>query len=85
MNSFEDIIREIYFQIKGVKDNGAEPYYLFMSEEIYLVLRIEICRENGLFPMDSRFDFFEGLEVVHMRGTDIDYIEVKGIKSKYAI
>jgi hypothetical protein len=35
--------------------------------------------------VDSRFDFFEGLEVVHMRGMNINYIEVRGIRSKYAI
>jgi hypothetical protein len=83
LNSFEDIIKEIYFQIKKVKDDGAEPYYLFMSEEVYIIMRIEICRENPLFPVDTRFDFFEDLEVVHMRGMNIDYIEVRGIK-KYA-
>jgi hypothetical protein len=86
MNNFEDIIKEIYFQIKNVKDEGAEPYYLFLAEEVYVIMKVEICKDNSLFPApEGRFDFFEGLEVVHMRGMTSNYIEVRGIRPQHAI
>jgi len=82
--NFEDIIKEIYFQIQNVLNRGLQPYYLLMSEEVYTAMRMEICRENSLFPTESRFDFFDGLEVVHMKDIEINYIEVRGI-NVYAI
>ena len=73
MNNFENIIKEIYFQIMNVKNNGEHPYYLLISEEYYKIMKNEIGNEN-------KFDFFEELEIVHMPVLKLDYIEVKGIR-----
>ena len=80
MNNFEDIIKEIYFQIKNVANSGQQPYYLLLSEEVYTAMRMEICKENNPSQVESRFDFFDGLEVVHMKGIEINYIEVRGLR-----
>ena len=62
----------------NVKNNGEHPYYLLISEEVYKIMKNEICNENKL-------DFFEDLEIVHMRMIELDYIEVKGIKIHHVV
>jgi len=85
MNNFTDIIKEIYFQMTSVRDSGQDPYYLLISDEVYTTLREEIIKENADAPPNRDFDFFDNLEVVHMPNIATNYIEVRGVRPRYAV
>jgi hypothetical protein len=87
MTNFEDLVKEIYLQMSVVKGENREPYYLFLSKENYKTLKTEMInlKADHLLQEGGRLDFFEKLEVVPLGGTTTDFIEVKGIKSTYAV
>lgn len=77
-NNFDDIIREIYFQLQDVRENNLLPYYLFLSKCTFIVMRDELIKNKELFP-EGRLEFFENMEVVPLGEIADPFVEVKGI------
>ena len=87
MTKFDVIVKEIYFQIAAIKKQDQEPYYLFLSKEIYQLIKMEMValKANHLLQEGGRLDFFENMEVVPLSGTPVDFIEIRGIKINHVV
>ena len=83
MTSFDDVLKEIYFQMGNVKDSKRLPYYLFVSKSNYATMKNELTKDAKRYP-DGKVEYFENMEVVVISDVPASHIEVKGIIDRNA-
>jgi hypothetical protein len=84
MIQFNEVMTQLYNQIAEVKTGNLLPYYLFVSKDIYEILRSELpsTPENQGVPKEYvALQYVEGMEVVVFTQPEENFIQVKGIKT----
>ena len=75
---YNNIVSNIYSQMIEVDKQGLEPYYLFLSRDVFKILEIELLKTD--LHRNGKVEFFEKMEIISHLSVPEDHIEVRGLK-----